>query len=139
MVIRHFARQRGSVLAEVLLGVLILTVVTVAILGLLNAAFIANRVSREQNRLNVLVGFAARQYREQFGFPTRSTTGTVIFSNDGIHIYADPASPASDVTGPTYRFSAQPVQIDNSVKSFDFSLSAGRIRAKQSLSSPIQP
>lgn len=136
---RRFSHQRGSVLAEILLGVLILTTVTVAILGLLNAAFVANRVSREQNRLNILVGFAARQYREQYGFPTQSTTGTVVFSNDGIHIYPDPARQGPDVTGPTYRFSAQPVQIDNSVKSFDFSLSAGRIRARQSLSSPIQP
>lgn len=136
---QRFFRQRGSILAEVLLGVLILTVVTVAILGLLNAAFIANRVSREQNRLNVLVGFAARQYREQCGFPTQSTTGTVVFSNDGIHIFRDPAVPTTGLTGPTYRFSARPVQIDNSVKSFDFSLSTGRIQAKQSLSSPIQP
>ncbi len=136
---RHFFRQRGSILAEVLLGVLILTVVTVAILGLLNTAFIANRVSREQNRLNVLVGFAARQYREQYGFPTHSTTGTVVFAQNGIYIYPDPARRSAEVTGPTYRFSAQPVQIDNSVKSFDFSLFAGRIRAKQSLSSPIQP
>ena len=139
MLLPHISKQRGSVLAEVLLGVLILTVVTVAILGLLNTAFIANRISREQNRLNVLVGFAARQYREKFGFPTATTTGMVVFANDGIHIFRDPELPPENLTGPTYRFSAKSVSIDSSVKSFDFTLTTGRIQAKQSLSSPIQP
>ncbi len=131
-------RQRGSFLAEVLIGVLIITVVTVGILGLLNTAFVANRLSREQSRVNVLVGFAARQYREQFGIPTSSDTGTIVFTNNGILIFRASATPPSNVTGQFYRFTAKPVLIDASVKSFDFSLSNGPVTAKQSLSSPIQ-
>lgn len=135
---RPLLTSRGSVLLEVLLGMLILIAVTAGILSLLNTSFIVSRMGREQDRLNTLVGFAARQYREQFGIPTGTVTGTVIFNDNGILIYRDSEVPNPLPPGQAYRFSTYPVLIDSSAKSFDFTLSKGTISAKQSLNSPIR-
>lgn len=135
---RRRSKNLGSVLLEVLLGTLILVAVTAGILSLLNTSFLISRMGREQDRLNTLVGFAARQYREQFGIPTGTVTGVVIFNDNGILIHRDSELPNPIPPGQTYRFSTHPVLIDSSAKSFDFTLSKGNISAKQSLNSPIR-